>query len=216
MRASETWEKVTNTNSTLYGGKICLNYNSDGNSTKASFGDSSRYPAWVWVWVQWFRLVFWTILHRAVIKGSTKCVFVLMYLLLFFISWYEYKTNLRYVNFLILIKFKANIFQILQDARWRCSWRTPGQRASGRVWMIDFGCSYGRWQRAPALKHRQTPWSSHSRSQSRQFGRVFMLTTSPAMPAVPWNAAHASIESEHTNGQQQGCEIEYNWVRCGH
>ena len=41
----------------------------------------------------------------------------------------------------------------------------------GRVRMIDFGCGCGYWQRTPALKHRQTHWSSHSHSESRQFGR---------------------------------------------
>ena len=30
-------------------------------------------------------------------------------------------------------------------------------------------------KRAPALKHRQMRWSSHSRSQSRQFGRGFTI-----------------------------------------
>ena len=50
-------------------------------------------------------------------------------------------------------------------------WQFPAPyRVQGRVRMIDFGCGYGRWQGAPALKHRQTRWSSHSRSQSRSFG----------------------------------------------
>ena len=51
----------------------------------------------------------------------------------------------------------------------------------GRVRMIDFGYGYGRWQRAPVLKHRQTRWSS--RSQSHQFGLLVLLQYTPMKPA---------------------------------
>ena len=68
----------------------------------------------------------------------------------------------------------------------------------GRVRMIDFGYGYGRWQCTPALKHRQTRWSSHSRSQSRQFGRsLSTLWNCLCPPNFHLRDAQSSIELKH-------------------
>ena len=62
---------------------------------------------------------------------------------------------------------------------------TSSVLALGRVRTIDFGYGYGRWQSAhQQWSIRQTRWSSHSRSQSRQFrhGLSAPLTSSHRRP----------------------------------